>query len=188
MFVQARSFILFFLFASISIATSVPEASANSVNKLKRQDSTVDIFNTLKSSTDTIMPQIGDYSFKPTLVQAGNVSETNVTPLINDLTTAFKTASSSLAPLVTSSRKVRRQDDTLAEIIAGIFTDVSDGLASLLGVSGTPGLSSLIANTATAISDVVTLAELLAPDLVAGLQLATAILNLVSKISGLIPA
>jgi hypothetical protein len=55
----ARFSALFFLFASFGIVASLP--SATSVEKFKRQDSALDIFNTLKSSTDTILPQIGEW-------------------------------------------------------------------------------------------------------------------------------
>ncbi|KAF9040500.1 hypothetical protein BDP27DRAFT_1347419 [Rhodocollybia butyracea] len=174
-FFQARSFALFFL-ASTSLGASVPQASGNSVDN--GQDSAVDIFSTLKSSTDTILPQIA------ILVQSGDASEANLEPLMNELTTALKTASSSLAPLVPSSEIARRQL-SLSGIISTIFTDLADGLATILGISGVPGVTSLITNAATALGDIITLVQLLAPDAVAGIQLATAILNLIAKISKL---
>ncbi|KAF9067528.1 hypothetical protein BDP27DRAFT_1403800 [Rhodocollybia butyracea] len=172
-FFQACSFALFFL-ASTSFGASVPQASGSSVDN--GQDSAVDIFSTLKSSTDTILPQIA------TLVQSGNASEANLEPLMNELTTALKTASSSLAPLVPSSEIARRQLN-IAGIVSTIFTDLADGLATILGISGVPGVSTLIANAATALDDIISIVQLLLPDAVAGLQLATGILNLISKVS-----
>ncbi|KAF9066336.1 hypothetical protein BDP27DRAFT_1449804 [Rhodocollybia butyracea] len=175
-FFQVRSFALFFFLASTGLGASVPQASDNSVDK--RQDSAADIFSTLKSSTDTILPQIA------TLVKAGNASEATLAPLFNDLTTALKTASSSLAPLVPSSQNARRQA-TLSGIVSAIFTELADGLATVLNISGVAGVSALITNAATALGDLITLAELLAPDAIAGIQLATAILTLISKISSI---
>ncbi|KAF9076315.1 hypothetical protein BDP27DRAFT_1314241 [Rhodocollybia butyracea] len=88
-----RLFALFFLFASFGASIAAPVPSATSVEISKRQESAVDILNTLKNSTDTILPKI------TTLVQGGNISGANVTSLITSLRTAIKTATSSLAPL-----------------------------------------------------------------------------------------
>ncbi|KAJ4475662.1 hypothetical protein J3R30DRAFT_579589 [Lentinula aciculospora] len=145
----ARFFALFFIFASFGIVSSVP---SNAAAVQKRQD-TADIekvLNTLKSSTDTILPQI------TSIGQSGNASDATVTPLIDGLVTALNTASSSLASLQTSSRKARRQsDDDIANLVAGILTDVADALDTLLGdAAAIPDLGSLLGGIDAALDEV----------------------------------
>ncbi|KAF5387506.1 hypothetical protein D9757_006533 [Collybiopsis confluens] len=165
-----RFFAVFFLFASFGIVSS---ASVQ-----KRQD-TADIetvLNTLKGSTDTILPQITSTG------QAGNASDANVTPLINDLTTALNTASSSLTALQTSSRKSRRQsDDDIANLVAGIVTDITNALDTLLGdAAAIPELGSLLGGVDVALDQVLVGLE----TLLAGVL--TLVANLLVDVAGLL--
>ncbi|KAJ3740560.1 hypothetical protein DFH05DRAFT_1581627 [Lentinula detonsa] len=151
----SRFFAVFFLFASFGIVTSVPSNAAVQ----KRQD-TADIetiLNTLKSSTDSILPQITSVG------QSGNASDTTVTPLINELNTALNTATSSLAALQTSSRKARRQsDDDIATLVAGILTDIADSLSTLLDdAAAIPDLGSLLTGVDAALDEVLKGLEIL---------------------------
>ncbi|GAW00228.1 sc15 protein [Lentinula edodes] len=147
----ARFFALFFLFTSFGIVSSVPSSAA----AVKKRQDTADVeivLNTLKNSTDTILPQITSVG------QSGIASDATVTPLINELTTALNTASSSLASLQTSSRKARRQsDDDIANIVAGIITDIADALDTLVGdLSAIPDLGSLFDGVDSALDEVLT--------------------------------
>ncbi|KIK58218.1 hypothetical protein GYMLUDRAFT_202684 [Collybiopsis luxurians FD-317 M1] len=170
----ARFFALFFLFASFGFVASVPSAATVQ----KRQD-TADIetvLNTLKSSTDTILPQI------TAIGQAGNASDANVTPLINDLTAALDTASSSLTSLQTSSRKARRQsDDDIANLVAGIITDIANALDTLLGdAAAIPDLGSLLGGVDASLDQVLKGLE----TLLAGVL--TLVANLLVDVAGLL--
>ncbi|KAJ3914544.1 hypothetical protein F5877DRAFT_50255 [Lentinula edodes] len=143
----ARFFALFLFFAVFGIASSVPSVAAVQ----KRQDRITDIegvFNTLKSSTDTILPQITSAG------QSGNASAATVTPLINELTAAFNTASSSLASLRTSNRKARRQSEPeISLLVAGIVTDVTQSLDTLLAdLSIVPEIAPLLAGVDVALN------------------------------------
>ncbi|KAJ4469046.1 hypothetical protein C8J55DRAFT_479989 [Lentinula edodes] len=143
----ARFFALFFLFTSFGIVSSAAAVK-------KRQD-TADVetvLNMLKNSTDTILPQITSVG------QSGIASDATVTPLINELITALNTATSSLASLQTSSRKARRQsDDDIANLVAGIITDIADTLDTLLGdLSAIPDLGSLFDGVDSALDEVLT--------------------------------
>ncbi|KAJ3825149.1 hypothetical protein EV361DRAFT_263764 [Lentinula raphanica] len=142
----ARFFALFFLFASFGIVTS------NATVVQKRQD-TADVetvLNTLKSSTDVILPQI------TSVAQSGNVSDATVAPLINELTAALNTASSSLSALKTNN-KARRQvaDLGVAVLVDELLTDITTTLDGLLAVaSGLPEIGGLFAGVDAALHTV----------------------------------
>ncbi|KAJ3932820.1 MAG: hypothetical protein NXY57DRAFT_77227 [Lentinula lateritia] len=154
----ARFFALFFLFATFGIASSVPSVAA-AAEVQKRQDITdiEGVFNTLKSSTDTILPQITSVG------QSGKASAATVTPLINELTAALKTASSSLASLRTSNRKVRRQTEPdISLLVAGIVTDVTHALDTLLAdLSIVPEIGPLLAGVDVALDETLAGLEIL---------------------------
>ncbi|KAF9066335.1 hypothetical protein BDP27DRAFT_1330833 [Rhodocollybia butyracea] len=141
-------FTLSLLFSSFGIVASVPSTAG--VRKRQNTADIENIFSALESSTNTILPQI------TTLGRSGNASNTNITPLVDDLTTALSTASSSLSSLATSSRKSRRQsDDDVANLVAGIITDIANALKTLLGdTAAIPNLGSLIGDVDTALNEV----------------------------------
>ncbi|KAJ7787944.1 hypothetical protein B0H14DRAFT_3578452 [Mycena olivaceomarginata] len=105
---------------------------------VEKRSSTADIqtvFNTLKGSTDSILPQI------TALSSGGNASDDTVTPLINDLTAAFDTATASLAtPL---ARRGAQAPDV---------TNTLDGL--LADASSIPALGGLLAGVDTSLNQV----------------------------------
>ncbi|KAJ7342956.1 hypothetical protein DFH08DRAFT_873864 [Mycena albidolilacea] len=120
---------------------------------VEKRSSTADIqtvFNTLKGSTDSILPQI------TALSSGGNASDDTVTPLINDLTAAFDTATASLAALSPVEARKRQSDDDIANLVAGILTDVTNALDGLLAdASSIPALGGLLASVDTSLNQVI---------------------------------
>ncbi|KAF7364578.1 Sc15 protein [Mycena venus] len=119
---------------------------------VEKRSSTADIesvLNTLKSSTDTILPQI------TALTSGGTASDATVTPLISDLTAALDTASASLATLSPVESRKRQSDDDIANLVAGIVTDVANALDGLLSEASTiPDLGTLLAGVDTSLNQV----------------------------------
>ncbi|KAK6980762.1 Sc15 protein [Favolaschia claudopus] len=117
-----------------------------------KRSSTADIetvFNTLKSSTDSILPQINS------LVSGGTASDATVTPLINDLTAALDTATASLGELDPVESRKRQSDDEIANLVAGILTDITNALDGLLGEAASiPTLGVLLAGIDTSLNQV----------------------------------
>ncbi|KAJ7779328.1 hypothetical protein DFH07DRAFT_950392 [Mycena maculata] len=143
---------LFLLSASFVSSSPAPAAGLT-----VRQASTADVetvFNTLKSSTDSILPQI------TTLASSGTATDATVTPLINDLTAALDTATASLAVLPISLK--RQSDDDIAALVAGIITDITNALDSLLATASTiPALGGLLDGVDTSLNQVLLGLEIL---------------------------
>ncbi|KAK7000314.1 Sc15 protein [Favolaschia claudopus] len=118
----------------------------------EKRSSTADVeavLNTLKGSTDSILPQID------ALVSGGTASDATVTPLINELTSALDTASASLGGLSPVSSRKRQSDDDIANLVAGILTDVTNTLDGLLGEAASiPALGGLLAGVDTSLNQV----------------------------------
>ncbi|KAJ7174073.1 hypothetical protein C8R43DRAFT_1058065 [Mycena crocata] len=146
---------LFLLSASFVSASPTPAGLA----VVDKRASTADIqtvFNTLKTSTDSILPQIN------ALVSSGTATDETVTPLVNDLTTALDTATASLAALPATSVSKRQSDDEIANLVAGIITDVTNALDGLLGTAATiPALGGLLAGIDTSLNQVLLGLEIL---------------------------
>ncbi|KAJ6479106.1 hypothetical protein C8R45DRAFT_359077 [Mycena sanguinolenta] len=108
------------------------------------------VLNTLKSSTDSILPQI------TALTSAGTATDATITPLINDLTTALDTATSSLGALTpVPVLSGLLSEAAVASLIAGIVTDVAQALDTIpTDASAIPDLSSLLGGVDTALSQV----------------------------------
>ncbi|KAJ7160316.1 hypothetical protein C8R46DRAFT_1001526 [Mycena filopes] len=123
-----------------------------------KRASTTDIeavLNALQSSTDSILPQINS------LVSAGTATDDTVTPLINDLTAALDTATASLGTLALGGLK-RQSDDDVANLVAGIITDITNTLDGLLGTASTiPALGGLLAGVDTSLNQVLLGLEIL---------------------------
>ncbi|KAJ7669743.1 hypothetical protein B0H17DRAFT_1209504 [Mycena rosella] len=97
---------------------------------------------------NSITPQI---IHADALVSSATATDATVTPLINDLTAAFDTASASLTTLAQTSglkrqgKRNRQSNDDIANLVAGILTDVTTALDGLLGTASTiPGLGRLL--------------------------------------------
>ncbi|TDL20465.1 hypothetical protein BD410DRAFT_725859 [Rickenella mellea] len=153
---------LFLVFLSFCLATL-----ANPVNK--RDNAAIEaVFTTLKASSDTILPQI------TSLASGGTATDDTVTPLINDLTAALDTATASLGALdATSILKKRQSSDDIANLVAGIITDITNALDSLLGTASTiPALGGLLAGVDTSLNQVLKGLE----------QLLAGVLNLVANL------
>ncbi|RDB18108.1 hypothetical protein Hypma_000440 [Hypsizygus marmoreus] len=112
------SFFLFFVTFGIVTASPAPKAAI-----AKRAGTSSDlqaVFLTLKSATDSILPQIN------ALVANGKASDATITPLANAVTAALDTASASFAaipgPVSTESGPSK---DEIAALAAGIITDIT---------------------------------------------------------------
>ncbi|KAF8060252.1 hypothetical protein FPV67DRAFT_337241 [Lyophyllum atratum] len=99
------------------------------------------VFTTLKTSTDSILPQIDS------LVSGGTATDATVTPLIRQLTSALDTATSSLTgiqgPVSTNGGP---SEDEIAALVAGIVSEIAKTLSGLQGLSAViPSLGPLLA-------------------------------------------
>ncbi|KAF7340512.1 Sc15 protein [Mycena sanguinolenta] len=140
---------------------------------VEKRSSTADVeavLNTLKSSADSILPQISTSSkfihgFLLTcipaaaLTSAGTATDATITPLINDLTTALDTATSSLGDLtpvsLLGSLKKRQSEADIANLVAEIVTDIAQALDTLLAdASEIPDLGTLLSGVDTALNQV----------------------------------
>ncbi|KAJ7581189.1 hypothetical protein C8J56DRAFT_1015903 [Mycena floridula] len=141
----------FFLF-SLTIGSAVASPTVDSAGLVKRDNADIQaVLTTLKSSTDTILPQI------TSLAASGNATDDTVTPIINDLTSALDNATSALAALTPSTRRSlkRQSDDDIANLVAGIVTDIANALDTLLADTSTiPALSTLLAGVDTSLNQV----------------------------------
>ncbi|KAJ7250097.1 hypothetical protein B0H12DRAFT_1019314 [Mycena haematopus] len=123
---------LFLFAASFVSGTVVAEKRASTA-------SVETVFNTLKASTDTILPQINSH------VSSGTASDATVTPLLNQLTAAFNTASTSLQTIPRVESRKRQSDQDVAVLVAGIITDTTNSLNGLHGFAPhIPALAGLI--------------------------------------------
>ncbi|KAF9040501.1 hypothetical protein BDP27DRAFT_1364857 [Rhodocollybia butyracea] len=164
----ARFSALFFLFASFGIVASIPSATPVEIAK-RQSESALDIFTTLKNSTDIILPQI------TTLVQAGNATEDNVTPLINSLRTALQNTSSSISSVAPAS------DNAAANLAVEIFTDIADTLLTLPGEIA-PTLAAILGDVDSGLGQVITVVQVLNPIITVVLQGVTGALNFVAAL------
>ncbi|KAJ6488408.1 hypothetical protein DFH09DRAFT_1339187 [Mycena vulgaris] len=148
----ASLFLLFTTFVSAS-----PEPTAGLVVVRQATGNIETVLNTLKSSTDTIFPQITTLT--------GDVTadtDVDVTVLINDLTTALNTASSSLSSLGLRMLEFRDITNSLNELLGttipnldGLLARVNTSLNQvLIGLENQlPGVLSLVANLLPNIAD-----------------------------------
>jgi len=126
------------LLLATSFVSAIPAPAGADVEKRSSTADVVNVFNTLKGSTDSILPQINS------LVSSGTASDATVTPLISQLTTAFNTAQASLGQLSPVESRKRQSDEDVAVLAAGIITDTTESLNGLKGraphIPALPGL------------------------------------------------
>ncbi|KIY71322.1 hypothetical protein CYLTODRAFT_346255 [Cylindrobasidium torrendii FP15055 ss-10] len=116
--------VLFTLSAFLGLSTtSVVAVPTVNTDVVVARASNADIkgaLDTLKSSTDSILPEIDS------LVASGNASEATVTPFIEQLTDALTTANQTLVGFVeagsSNSVESRQSQDEIAQEIADIIT------------------------------------------------------------------
>jgi len=135
----ALRFASLFLLAA-TLASASPASAPAGLAVVDKRASTADVetvFTKLKSSTDSILPQID------ALVSGGTASDATVTPLIGKLTAALNTATTSLSSLPISSK--RQTEDEVATVVAGIINEISTTLDGLSGsATAIPALGTLI--------------------------------------------
>ncbi|KAI3611942.1 sc15 protein [Moniliophthora roreri] len=146
---------LFAAFTFVSFGFVAANPIANEVAKRDNADIQT-VLTTLKGQTDTILPQITDLS------NSGSASDETVTPLLNQLTTALDTATASLAGLEPSSSRKRQSDDDIANLVAGIVTDITNALSGLTAqAAAIPTLGVLLAGVDTSLAQVLSGLEIL---------------------------
>ncbi|KAJ7243070.1 hypothetical protein C8J57DRAFT_1084140 [Mycena rebaudengoi] len=144
----ALRFASLFLLSATFVSAS-PTFNAGLVEKRASNADIQTVFTTLKSSTDSILPQITD------LVSSGTATDATVTPLINDLTTALNTATTSLGGLALPVLSKRQSNDEVAALVAEILTDVTTTLDGLLGSAASiPALGGLLLGVDAALHQV----------------------------------
>ncbi|KAJ6605177.1 hypothetical protein DFH09DRAFT_967063 [Mycena vulgaris] len=135
----ALRFASLFLFA-VTLASASPASAPAGLAVVDKRAFTADVetvFTTLKSSTDSILPQID------ALVSGGTASDVTVTPLIGELTAALNTATASLSSLPVSFK--RQTEDEVATVVAGIITEITTTLNGLSGsATAIPAFGTLI--------------------------------------------
>ncbi|KAJ7250096.1 hypothetical protein B0H12DRAFT_1121497 [Mycena haematopus] len=135
----ALRFAPLFLFAASFVSGAVVAEKRASTASVET------VFNTLKASTDTILPQITSH------VSGGTASDATIVPLITELTSALNTASLSLATLPPSRK--RQSDADVAALTAGIITDITTVLGTLT-VEIVPVLDVLIVSVDSALNEI----------------------------------
>ncbi|EJD03526.1 uncharacterized protein FOMMEDRAFT_139782 [Fomitiporia mediterranea MF3/22] len=140
LFSRVVSYLAFFLTLGI-LATAKPVELENRASVSLAEE----VVSALKSKTDSIVPQIKSAaSSKP-------VSASAITPLLNELITAFNEAHSSLGQVSLLKEKKRQNANDVANTFAGVVTDVA-GAVKLIPV-GLPGLPGLIVSLDVALSE-----------------------------------
>ncbi|KZT34423.1 hypothetical protein SISSUDRAFT_1065332 [Sistotremastrum suecicum HHB10207 ss-3] len=129
------TFIFFFLtFALVSLAAPS-----------KRSADVEGILTTLKTQVDSVLPSI------KSLIASERVTEAALTPLVGELTTAVNAAKTSLSAL---SGPVTEDAEDVAEIIAGVISDIATALNGLPAVAGDINLGSILSSLDTALNQV----------------------------------
>ncbi|EJD01719.1 uncharacterized protein FOMMEDRAFT_158873 [Fomitiporia mediterranea MF3/22] len=124
----------------------------------KRDNAQIEqVFTTLKSSTDSILPQI------QSIASSGNATDDNVTPLVNQLVAALDTATSSLSGLSPSSRALikRQSEDDIASLVAGIVSDIANGISGLQSAASITDLDTLLGGIDSSLNQVLLGLEIL---------------------------
>jgi len=164
------TFAVFLTLGALVLANPLPFSE-------KRQDtsSIEGVLNTLKSSTDSILPQI------TALGSSGNATTDSLNPLIGQLDAALTTAATSLSSLTPSALLKRQSDSDAATLTAGIVTDITNALGSLLNdASAIPELGSLFAGVDASLDQVLVGLE----TLLAGVL--NLVANLLTDVAGLL--
>ncbi|KAJ6487076.1 hypothetical protein C8R47DRAFT_1127673 [Mycena vitilis] len=161
---------LFLLAATLASASPVP-AGLVVVDKRAQTAGLNTVFTKLKSSTDSILPQID------ALVSSGRANQATMTPLIGKLATAINTATTSVSSLPISSK--RQTEDEVVTLLAGIVSEIFTTLQGVAdSAAAIPGLP-IPVDTA--------LAELLVALDVVAFGLVTLVAGILTSLAVLLP-
>ncbi|THU77419.1 hypothetical protein K435DRAFT_702399 [Dendrothele bispora CBS 962.96] len=149
------SFLTCFLTFSFVASNPItfPQARSDIVAAAKPQNANVaSVLNTLQGQVSDILPEIDS------LVASDNATGDSVTPLIGQLTVALSNAANDLAHIPTSGftgNNKRQSNDEIANLIAGIVTDITSTLDGLLGSAASiPTLGALLSGLDVALNQV----------------------------------
>ncbi|KIK52948.1 hypothetical protein GYMLUDRAFT_250778 [Collybiopsis luxurians FD-317 M1] len=159
-----RFFALSFLFTTFGLVFSASIAAPVQTVQKRQEAEVVSILQTLLGTLNTVEPQLA------AIQQAGNATDANVTPLVNQVTGALQSTAGQLANILNPfSGLKRRQSDDLTDIINEISSVIGEIISILQTFVTVQNIETLI----TFISD--------------AFGAATSILNFVKAILGLIP-
>ncbi|KAF5362623.1 hypothetical protein D9758_009625 [Tetrapyrgos nigripes] len=148
-FVSLLTVFLTFTFVAANPITFTEPRSDISFGKRQSNADIQSILTDLQSQVGGILPQID------ALVSGGNASDDTVTPLINQLTSALNDSASSLSGLSSSSSSKRQSNDDIANLVAGIITDITNSLDGLLGQAASiPTLGALLSGVDISLNQV----------------------------------
>ncbi|KAF9016404.1 hypothetical protein BDZ89DRAFT_1166257 [Hymenopellis radicata] len=111
MFASRLAFVALTVFSFTSALVTPPTKRDNA--------DVLNILTTLKSSTDSILPQIDS------LVASQQASSASLTPLFNQVQAALTTATSSIQGLPALGNKKRQTDDELTSLATQIIEDIN---------------------------------------------------------------
>lgn len=136
-------------FGFLQFASATPILSTKDM-MVKRDNADISgILTTLK--TDLAGPLAGITA----LTLSGNVTEQNITPLLNSVTASLNTAATSLSGLSPSDLRKRQTDDELANLVAGIINDIAKALQGLeANLATIPLLAGLLSGIDVALNQV----------------------------------
>lgn len=135
--------------AFVQLVSATPVLSTKEMVVKRDNADILGVFTKLKSSLASPCSQINN------LVETKTANQANVEPLIQQITSALNTAHSELAALDPASVRKRQSDDEVAQLVAGIITDLASTLNGLLDFAAAiPLLGGLLAGVDTSLNQV----------------------------------
>ncbi|KAI5121852.1 hypothetical protein M0805_003285 [Coniferiporia weirii] len=143
LFSRVVSSLVFFLtIGAFALASAVDRRSTADIQA---------VFTKLKSSTDTILPEI------KSAASSGSANDDTITPLVTQLMAALNTAQSSLTALDSGAPLAKRQSEgEVADLVASIVGEISSVLDIVLAIAATPSLRALLTGIDAALAGVLT--------------------------------
>ncbi|KAL0058972.1 hypothetical protein AAF712_014309 [Marasmius tenuissimus] len=135
-----------FTFVSFGLVASNPVAAPDAVpvvDLMKRADNAdvMQVFQTLKASTDTILSQIDKLTY------SGTADDFNFPPLINKLLANIDRAARALSMLKVSETRKRQTDDEIANLVAGIVKSIATTMQPLAQLATSDRIGVSISNS-----------------------------------------
>ncbi|KIY45535.1 hypothetical protein FISHEDRAFT_76392 [Fistulina hepatica ATCC 64428] len=123
MFASLSKFVAVGLVALVGVAAALPNSGV--VKRTSSADDVISILETLRSSTDEILPQISG------LVANGTASDDTVTPLTSSLVSAMNNAASSVKDLASVDSVTDAEQSQIGDLLKTIVDDVLTTIDSL---------------------------------------------------------
>ncbi|KIY46595.1 hypothetical protein FISHEDRAFT_75515 [Fistulina hepatica ATCC 64428] len=123
MFASLSKIVAVAIVGLVGFAVALPYSGA--VKRTSSADDVISILETLRSSTDEILPQISG------LVANGTASDNTVTPLTSSLVSAMNTATSSVKDITSAGIVTDDEQSQIGDLLSGIVKDVMTTIDSL---------------------------------------------------------